>query len=140
MFENNLDSEKLARLDRIRCDLLMGCEWVDEREAWILLGRPGYEPAKAMCGLGEIREVLRLLAGDHFVYPTLQFDPETQSVLPAMRLVLQAKPDGYSEYMLLSWLLCPHLDFGKSPAESLRDLSEEVVSAFYREIEPVTHG
>lgn len=140
MFENGLDRERNARHDRIRRELLKRCELADEREAWTLLGKPGFEPAEAMGSLSDNRAVLRLFADGHYVYPSFQFDPKTKSLLPGMRLVLQAKPDSYSDYLLLSWLLCPHLDFGTSPAESLQDLPNEVMTAFYREIEPVSHG
>lgn len=140
MIESDLDKERLAHLDRIRRELLTRCELVDEREAWALLGKPESEAAEALHELSENRAVLRLILDGDVVYPTFQFDPETQSVLPGMRSLLQAKPDAYSGYMLLSWLLCPHLDFGTSPAQSLRHSPDDVVSAFYREINSVTHG
>lgn len=140
MPESDLERERAAHRDHIRRSLLESCEHIDEQGAWALLGKPRLGPVESMRSLVEEGSVLGLLADGQIVYPTFQFDPDAQAVPPGMTALLQAKPETYSAYMLLHWLLRPHLEFDGPPVDSLRDQPTAVLGAFYREISPVTHG
>ncbi len=72
--------------------------------------------------------------------PVLQFEGENRLVLPAIRTILEIKPDRWSSFRLLDWLMRPHVEFQGSPASVLGDRGEEVVAAFRRSIEPPRHG
>lgn len=125
---------------RLQEKILAGASMVDQAQACELLGLSAKNPSATMKRKEEKREVLRFTVEGRATYPLFQFDVEGRSIYPVMSTLIARKPEHWSDFRLLHWLLRPHLDFGSAPAEHLRDAPQEVVEAFEREIEPVMHG
>lgn len=138
MSERSDDRARTVRRDRLRKAIFASCEFIGDAGLMALM--PGCSSTKAIEKLVTDCELLCLVSDGKRAYPCFQFDPVSRSVLPIMRELLDARPDGYSGYQLLAWLLRPHLDFNGPPADVLHEEPEKILDAFYREIRPRTHG
>lgn len=125
---------------RLQEKILAGTSMADQSEACELLGLSKGNPSATMKRKEQKGELLRFTVNGRAVYPLFQFDVEHRSVYPAMGRLIAMKPEGWSDFRLLHWLLRPHLDFGSAPAEHLADRADDVLAAFGREIEPTLHG
>lgn len=85
-------------------------------------------------------EILRLMVDEHPRYPLFQFDIERHCVLPGLSAILAARPPDWSDHRVLHWLMTPHMDLGRPPAEALSSDGDAVLAAFRRETEPPCHG
>lgn len=138
MSERSDDRARTVRRDRLRKAIFASCEFIGDAGLMALM--PDCSSTKAIEKFVTDCELLCLVSDGKRIYPRFQFDLDSRSVLPIMREILHARPDGYTEYQLLAWLLRPHLDFDGPPADALREKPEKILDAFYREIRPRTHG
>ncbi len=73
-------------------------------------------------------------------YPAFQFDEDTHQVLPAVKTILREAPESWNALRLLDWMTRPHVEFGASPADVIRQKPQEIVAAFRRACRRPQHG
>lgn len=136
------DQALKAALNRARLQerILAATPMAGQAEACELLGLSGTNPSATMRRKERRGEFLRFSLDGKPVYPLLQFDVEERRVYPAIRKLLAAKPEGWSNFRVLHWLIRPHLDFEETPAAALAGDPDAVLAAFERECEPIVHG
>lgn len=141
-FAKGDDASLKTALNRARLQerILASTQMADQSEACELLGLSGANPSATMKRKEEKHELLRFTVDGRAAYPLLQFDVEGRRIYPAIREIIAAKPDHWSDFRLLNWLVRPHLDFDDSPGAALGSEPEAVIAAFAREIEPEVHG
>ncbi|MET4898434.1 hypothetical protein RN629_14960 [Sphingomonadaceae bacterium jetA1] len=136
------DAQLKAALNRARLQerILAATPMADQAQACELLGLSGANPSATMKRKEDKKELLRFTVDGRAVYPLLQFDVEGRRIHPALGKIIARKPDHWTSFRLLHWLIRPHLDFEHSPGASLGNEPEAVIAAFAREIEPEVHG
>lgn len=136
------DAQLKAALNRARLQerILASTQMADQAQACELLGLSGANPSATMKRKEDKNELLRFTIDGRAAYPLLQFDVEGRRIYPALGGIIAKKPDRWTNFRLLHWLIQPHLDFEDSPGASLGSEPEAVIAAFEREIEPEVHG
>ncbi|RJL06025.1 hypothetical protein D3P06_05025 [Paracoccus aestuarii] len=122
----------------MRRQILSGVEMVDEVEARRLLALASTDLAWS----SSLQErIIRFRIAGKWSFPAFQFDSSNRRLYPGLvKIVAASRAAGWSEFRLLNWMMCPHLDFDGVPADALRDQDEEVLEAFLRDSEPDCHG
>lgn len=137
------DSELQSALNRARLQekILAATIMADQAQACELLGLSGTNPSATMKRKEEKKELLRFTVDGRAVYPLLQFEVEGRRIFPAVSKLIALKPETWSNFRLLHWLTCPHLDFDGTPADHLdAEHADGVIAAFKRQIVPAEHG
>jgi len=131
-----------AALNRARLQerILAATPMVDQAQACELLGLSSANPSATMKRKEERKELLRFTVDGRAAYPLFQFDVENRRTYPAIARLIALKPEGWSDFRLLHWLIRPHLDFSETPAQALGGDEGAVIAAFRRVIEPALHG
>lgn len=127
-------------LDEIRGRILRSSPMVDQATACGLLGLVGPGARPTIMDKVSTRQLLEFTMNGRPVYPRFQFDVVSTQILPVIADLISMKPDGWSDYRLLHWLLLPHADFDDTPAKALSQRPREVLEAFSRAIVPPMHG
>lgn len=113
---------------------------VDETEAVRLLGLSDADPERTLSIMWDRRKILRFEVEGRTAYPLFQFDADSHCIRPGISAILARRPSGWTDYRLLNWLVTPHLDFGRTPAEAVSRDGDAVVAAFARACEAPRHG
>jgi hypothetical protein len=137
---NDAELQTALNRARLREKVLASTSMADRGQACELLGLSGANPSATMKRKEEKRELLRFTIDGRAVYPLIQFDVEGRRVFPVIAKLIALKPETWSDFRLLHWLVWPHLDFGAAPAEFLGSDERDVVAAFKRATVPVEHG
>lgn len=113
---------------------------VDETEAARLLGLSNADTERTGLIMGDRRKILRFEVEGRTAYPLFQFDAESHCIRPGISAVMAARPSGWSDYRVLHWLVTPHLDFGRIPAEAISTDADAVLAAFKIASDHTSHG
>lgn len=134
------DAAKALNKARLQERLLSITPKIDQTQACQFLGLSLTNPSATLKRKEGKGEILRFDAGGRAAYPLFQFDIERQRIFPVIKKVLAVKPETWSNFRLLHWLTTPHLDFDRTPAESLESREGDVLAAFSRAIKVPDHG